>query len=170
MRITITTVLALLCANAVYAQVPNFRHVFIIVMENKEYSEVIGNASAPYINSLANQNGLGTEAYGVAHPSLLNYMAMTAGDTFFTDNCNGCLTGAVNIADRIEASGRRWAAYMEDMPTTCASADSGLYTARHNPFVHYSDIVNNSARCNQSVLPFSRFSTDLTSSSLADYV
>jgi len=37
MRITAATVLAIsICAHTASAQVPNFRHVFVIVMENKE--------------------------------------------------------------------------------------------------------------------------------------
>jgi len=171
MRITAATVLAIsICAHTASAQVPNFRHVFVIVMENKESTEVLGNPQAPYFNSLAHQYGIATNAFGVMHPSLPNYMAMTGGDTFFTSDCVGCVTPAANLADRIEASGRTWTAYLEDMPSTCLATDSGLYVARHNPFVHYSNIVNDSARCNRSVVPFTRFSGDLAGSALADYV
>src|SRR5919108_6117912 len=92
------------------AQVPNFRHVFIIVMENKEYGEVIDNPDAPYFNRLANEHGLATNAFGVVHPSLPNYMALTSGQTVFTTNCTECRADAANIADRIEASGRTWTA------------------------------------------------------------
>src|SRR5262245_51707648 len=157
------------CVPAASAQVPDFGHVFIIVLENQEYQDVIGNPAAPYFNTLATQYGLATNAYGVTHPSLPNYMALTGGDTVFTTNCIGCVTPAANIADLIEASGRRWTAYMEDMPATCASTDSGLYVARHNPFVHYTNIVSSAARCNASVVPFSRFSSDLSSGSIAEY-
>src|SRR5436190_8991825 len=102
MRIAVATLFALsICAHAASAQVPNFRHVFVIVMENKESTEVLGNAQAPYLNSLAQQYGVATNAFGVAHPSLPNYMAMTSGDTFFTNDCVGCVTPAMNLADRI---------------------------------------------------------------------
>src|SRR5919204_1963856 len=161
----------LLCASRVAnAQVPDFSHVFIIVMENQEYQNVIGNSAAPYINGLARQYGLATNYFAPTHPSLPNYMAMTAGETFFTTDCIGCQTDAVNIADTIEASGRTWMAYMEDMPAACTTTDSGLYAAKHNPFVHYSDIVFNATRCASHVVPFSRFSSDLASGALASYV
>ena len=153
-----------------YAQVPNFDHVFVIVMENQEYGNVIGNSAAPYINSLAQQYGVATNDDAITHPSLPNYMALTSGDTYFTDDCTGCVTSAANIADRIEASGRTWTAYMEDLPSACAATDSGSYTARHNPFVHYSDIVSNSARCNSHIVPFSNFAADLSNGTLANYV
>src|ERR1700738_919910 len=77
------------------AQTPTFDHVFVIVMENHEYGDVIGSASAPYINGVARQYGLATNAYGISHPSLPNYMALTSGDTFFTDDCLTCRTDAV---------------------------------------------------------------------------
>src|SRR5690348_14228518 len=38
---------------ATAAAVPSFDHVFLIVMENHAYSQIIGSSSAPYINSLA---------------------------------------------------------------------------------------------------------------------
>jgi regulation of enolase protein 1 (concanavalin A-like superfamily) len=157
-------------AAAAAAQTPSFDHVFVIVMENQEYDSVVGSPAAPYINSLAQQYGLATNAFGVTHPSLPNYMAMTGGDTFFTDDCVGCVADAPNIADRMEAAGRSWTAYMEDMPSACLATDSGLYVAKHNPFVHYMDIVSNAARCTSHVVPFSRFSTDLSSGSLAQFV
>lgn len=71
-------------------------------------------------------DGLATADTGVAHPSLPDYMALTAGGTFFMDNCVGCVTPAVNSADLIEASGRTWTAYMEDMAEPCVGGDFGL--------------------------------------------
>jgi hypothetical protein len=171
LRIAFAVLLALVAGvRTASAQVPPFRHVFVIVMENHEYEDVIGNPAAPYINRLSNEYGLATSAFGVTHPSLPNYMALTGGDTFFTNDCVGCQTAAANLADRIEASGRTWTAYLEDMPAPCSSTDAGLYVAKHNPFVHYSNITSNAARCSASVVPFSRFSTDLSSGRLADFV
>ena len=152
------------------AQTPSFDHVFVIVMENQEYESIIGSSSAPYINSLARQYGLATNAFGVTHPSLPDYMALTGGETFFTNDCVGCVVDAANIADRVDAAGRSWMAYMEDMPSACLATDSGLYVAKHNPFVHYRDIVADSARCTSHVVPFSRFNSDLSSGNLAHLV
>src|SRR5437867_4229914 len=70
------------------ASVPALSHVFIIVMENKEYKKIIGSPSAPYINRLAQQYGLATNYYAITHPSLPNYLALTGGSTFgVTSNC-----------------------------------------------------------------------------------
>src|SRR5205807_6295174 len=59
--------------------VPPFSHVFVIVMENHEYNSVIGNPAAPYTNGLVANYGLATNYFGVSHPSLPNYLALTAG-------------------------------------------------------------------------------------------
>ena len=77
--------------------VPNFSHVFVIVMENREYTDVIENPAAPYINRLANHYALATNYTAVAHPSLPDYMALTSGDTFFTTDCSGCIVDIKNV-------------------------------------------------------------------------
>lgn len=151
---------------------PAFSHIFTIVMENEEASSVIGNPSAPYINGLANRYGLAANYYAVSHPSLPNYLALTAGSTFgISSDCTTCYLGAVNIADQVEASGRSWRAYMEDMPSPCyTGAWSGNYAMKHDPFMYYNDIRNNPARCAAHVVPFSQFSGDLGSGSVPNYV
>src|ERR1700722_1038080 len=118
--------------------VPNFDHIFVIVMENHSYGDIIGNSSAPYLNSLAANGALLTNYYAVGHQSLSNYLALTGGSTFgVTTDCSVSHCdqgGAPNIAvDRVEASGRSWKAYMESMPGTCSTNDSGEYAQRHNP-------------------------------------
>src|SRR4051812_23117382 len=62
--------------------VPAFKHIFVIVMENKDYERVLGTDQAPYMNALARQYGVAANYYGIRHPSLPNYLALTGGDTF----------------------------------------------------------------------------------------
>jgi hypothetical protein len=162
-------VFVLLLSRLAAAQVPNFNHVIVVIMENEESSSIIGSADAPYINSLASQNGLGTNYTGVTHPSLPNYMALTSGTTAFTDDCLTCTTPAPSLADRIEASGRTWKAYMEDMPAPCGVDDAGLYVAKHDPFVHYAAIRSNASRCGR-VVPFAQLALDLASGQLPNFV
>jgi len=113
---------------------PVFTHVFIIVMENHEYNEIIGSSSAPYTNSLAKQYALATQYDAVTHPSLPNYLSLTGASTFgITTDCEDCFVNQTNLADQIEASGRTWRAYMESMPSACDLTDSGTYAMWHNP-------------------------------------
>ncbi len=56
------------------------KHIFYIMMENHSRTEIVGNAEAPYITSLAAQYGQATSYYGVTHPSSPNYLAAISGD------------------------------------------------------------------------------------------
>jgi phosphatidylinositol-3-phosphatase len=151
--------------------VPSFSHVFVIVMENHEYSSVIGNPAAPYTNGLVASYGLATNYYAASHPSLPNYLALTAGSTFgIASDCTTCFVNATNIADQVEASGRSWKAYMEDMPVACyQGASSGNYAMKHDPFMYYNDIRNNPARCAAHVVPFTQFWVDMNSGRVPDF-
>ena len=61
--------------------VRRFSRVVVVVMENKDFADVIGSPDAPYINALARRYALATGYYGVAHPSLPNYLALLSGST-----------------------------------------------------------------------------------------
>jgi hypothetical protein len=52
------------------------------MMENHDFSEVIGNSQAPYINALAAGGALLTNYTAITHPSEPNYFALYAGSTF----------------------------------------------------------------------------------------
>jgi hypothetical protein len=152
--------------------VPSFSHVFVIVMENHEYNSVIGNPAAPYTNGLVASYGLATNYFAASHPSLPNYLALTAGSTFgIASDCTTCFVSATNVADQVEGSGRSWKAYLEDMPVPCyKGASSGNYAMKHNPFMYYNDIRNNSARCAAHVAPFTQFWVDMSSGVVPDFV
>jgi len=153
------------------AAIPAFSHIIIYILENHSYSQIVGNPDAPYINGLIVDNPVATNYFGITHPSLPNYMALTGGDTFFSDNCGiergGCTTPALSLVDRIEASGRTWKAYMEDQPTPCFIGDSYPYVEKHNPFIHYDLIQNNPDRCNR-IVPYAELGADLPA--LPNYV
>jgi hypothetical protein len=154
------------------AAVPSFSHVFVIVMENHEYNSVIGNPAAPYTNGLVASYGLATNYYAASHPSLPNYLALTAGSTFgIASDCTTCFVSATNIADQVEGSGRSWKAYMEDMPGACYKGGSaGNYAMKHDPFMYFNDIRNNAARCAAHVVPFTQFWVDMSTGSVPNFV
>ncbi len=133
---------------------PAFSKVVVIIFENTEFEEILGNPDAPFFNQLAGQYGLAVNYFGIAHPSLPNYLATIGGDTFgITEDCedlNVCNRPEPfpsNLADQIEASGRTWVAYMEDMPETCYIGSVDLYAQRHNPFIYFDTIRLSPGRC-----------------------
>jgi phosphatidylinositol-3-phosphatase len=154
------------------SNIPTFRHVFIIMMENEAIDLILGNPKAPYINSLAQQYGVAANYYGITHPSLPNYIAAISGDTQgISRNCNDCFVDAPNIVDQLEGAGKTWKAYMESMPSPCFVGDSAdqLYRQKHNPFIYFDNIRNNPARCDR-IVPFTQFAADLQANALPDYV
>lgn len=62
--------------------VPPLNHVFIIMMENHAYAQVIGNPNEPFVNSYAKSVNFATNYYAVGHPSLTNYLEVTGGSNF----------------------------------------------------------------------------------------
>ena len=103
-------------------QVPNFSHIFVIVFENKEFDQVIGNYRTPYLKSLAAEYGLATQFFATTHPSLPNYLAMLSGSTQgITQNCIRCWIDAPNLADQIEAKGLRWRGIWNQCPRPALS-------------------------------------------------
>jgi len=57
-------------------------HVFLIMMENHGYAEVIKNPDMPFLNRFAKSSALATNYFGVAHPSLTNYLEIVGGSNF----------------------------------------------------------------------------------------
>jgi phospholipase C len=151
--------------------VPDFKHIIMIVFENHEFDTVIGNRTMPDYNKFASENSLLTQYYAITHPSLPNYLALFGGDTFkITSDCENCFVSANNLADQIEATGRTWRAYFQDMPHPCFVADTAIYVQKHNPFMYFDSIRLDAARCDRSVMPFSQLEKDLAAGSLPDFV
>jgi phospholipase C len=140
-------------------------------MENRDATSVIGNRDAPYINQLAAQYTVADRYYAIRHPSLPNYLALLGGDTFGVDSdCTGCFQDAPNLVDALEARGRTWKSYQEDLPRPCfLGAGAGNYALKHDPFLYFTDIRTNAARCNR-VVPFGQFETDLAAGTVPDFV
>jgi phosphatidylinositol-3-phosphatase len=151
--------------------VPNFQHVAIIMFENKEFGSVIGNSLMPNYNRLAREYTLLTQYYAIRHPSLPNYIALMGGDTFGIDtNCNDCFINAPSLPDLIEASGRTWKTYQEDMPEPCFMGSTLLYAQKHNPFVYFDPIRLNPERCIRSVVPLTQLQADIAANSLPNFM
>ncbi len=156
----------------------NISHVIIIVEENEGFASVIGNTSqAPYQNQLASQFALAANYFAVGHPSLPNYIAMTSGSTLgFTSDCEptACNTTGTNIVDLFRTHGISWKEYAESMPTPCNLTETSYYAPRHNPFVYYTNIVDNTTYCDQHVVPMNvttgaGFLNDLNNNSLPQF-
>ena len=137
--------------------------VMIIWEENKDYSQVIGSGSAPYINNTIVKNCANATNYNAnGHYSLPNYMTMTSslnnGSSYFssgpwsgdcTPTSSGCSTSTKSIFQQL---GSNWKSFVEDMPSNCDTSSDYAY-AKHNPAVYYTAIP--STTCHANDVPFS---------------
>ncbi len=141
---------------------PRLERIAVVVMENHEYGEIIGNPQAPRINALSRAGALATTSHAITHPSLPNYLALLGGSTFGIDSdCTDCRVGARNLVDQLAAAHISWRAYMDGMPTACfRGAGAGRYAKKHDPFMYFDDIAGNPARCG-NVVPGTRLSADI---------
>src|SRR3954447_21240507 len=67
---------------AVPKGIPPLTHVFVIMMENHGYGQILNNPNAPFVNSYAQSANLATNYFAIAHPSLTNYLEMVGGSNF----------------------------------------------------------------------------------------
>lgn len=80
--------MAIVAASAVAAEgpvpsgIPGLEHVWVIMMENHGYGQVVGNPNLPYINDMISLSNTATNYFAVAHPSLTNYLEVVGGSNF----------------------------------------------------------------------------------------
>jgi phosphatidylinositol-3-phosphatase len=143
-------------------KVPHVKHVFIVVLENKNWDRTFGkHTEAPYLaHRLRHRGAYVPNYYGIAHESAPNYLAMISGQAPNPDtqaDCQvysdflpgiptsdgqyvgqGCVypNGVETIANQLEDSGYLWKAYMEDMN---ADAPAGKEDPCRHPGLNQQD-------------------------------
>lgn len=152
-----------LCKNPI-APPAKYDHVIWILEENHNYSQVIGNANAPYMTHLATACGSSNRFYDmepyqemnpnatkiVAH-SRTYYNALPRGSSCKYGNGNhgtACwysLSEAAKtslpyrtIYDQVEDAGGTWRTYEESAGTNCNKSDNYPYESGHNPVINFS--------------------------------
>ena len=133
---------------------PSLPHVFVIVMENRSYSQAIAGG---YTAQLAAQYGAATNYHGVSHPSLPNYLALTSGSTYGVADDGFHALPKGGIGAQLSAAGIEWRAYMEGMGSGCFNSRYP-YALKHNPFAYYG------GACPSQVVPFTQFANDMKTS------
>ena len=169
------------CQTIPVSQQRNIKTVFIILMENKNWLQIAGSSSAPYINNTLLPMASHAEAYfnpPLIHPSLPNYLWLEAGVNFgiFNDDPPSANHQSTtrHLATLLQQNNISWKAYQEDISgTDCPLVNRGLYAPKHNPFVYFDDVTNNrdpnSANCIGHVRPFGELATDLANNTVAQY-
>jgi|SRR5579862_931770 len=131
---------------------------WLIIMENKEDSTVLGSPDAPYLNGLAATYGLATNFFATGHHSLLNYVALVAGSTLGVTTDSPYNLAGPTIFSQLNDNAQPWRVFAQDDPSGCytgveatGGADGpgspGTYVRRHNPAINFSAISSDPAQC-----------------------
>jgi phosphatidylinositol-3-phosphatase len=160
---------------------PSFQTVFIILMENEDWSAIQGNPVAPYINNTLLPGASYCEQYFTPpglHPSLPNYLWLEAGTNFgiLDDNAPSSdhQNTAAHLVTLLEKAGVSWKTYQENIAgTSVPLTDNYPYAVRHDPFVYFDDVTGtndaNFAYGIAHIRPYTEFASDLASNAVARY-
>src|SRR3989449_8556096 len=123
----------------------NFDQLVVVLMENKNLDEVYGPAA--YMTGLADLYSFSEGWASITNPSQPNYIAILGGSTFgITDDGNHLNLNHPTMVDILENTSKTWKAFAED----ASGSGCSLNPPRgedHFPFLSYTTITNNSARC-----------------------
>ena len=139
------------CQTAPPVSQAHIKTVFIILMENKNWVQILGSSSAPYINNTLLPVASHAELYfnpPLVHPSLPNYLWLEAGINFgiFNDDPPSAnhQSTTQHLVTLLQKSGISWKTYQENIGgADCPLVSNGLYAVKHNPFVYFDDVTNN---------------------------
>ena len=156
--------------------------VFLIVMENHDWSDIKGNPSAPYINGTLLPAGAHAESYHdnfkAVHPSEPNYIWLEAGDNLaILDDDEpeaNHRTTTKHLTALLDDAGVSWKSYQEGIGgNDCPLESQGLYDPKHNPVVYFDDMTDGtsstSQHCIEHVRPYEELAADLASDSVPSY-
>jgi hypothetical protein len=151
-------------------KMPAFSHVVLVVFENKELDQVIGNPGAPTFNRLARRYALLTNYLAVAHPSLPNYLALVSGSTQgIASDCTACTVRAENLVDTLERAPKTWKTYAEGLPYPGFTGPAaGRYAKKHDPLTYFEDVLTRPSRLRR-IVPLTSFARDLATHRLPDF-
>lgn len=186
--IMLLLLLATAIATQAQTQMRHVKHVFIVLMENHNWTgdnsgasfgdpDLKGSSLAPYINSLIPVAAHAEQYFNPPgnHPSLPNYLWLEAGTNF------GILKDIrpkqahirtnLHLVDLLENASITWKAYAEpdfgNPDFTDCPLDFSEVDVNHVPFGYFSDVSDHfspsAARCIAHVKPYSHLATDLAS-------
>ncbi|HEU5334527.1 MAG TPA: alkaline phosphatase family protein [Terriglobales bacterium] len=163
------------------AATTHIRTVWVILMENRNWSEIKGSKDAPYINHTLLPMASYAEQYfnpPKMHPSLPDYLWLEAGTNFgiLDDDPPRVHSQATHehLVTLLQRHGISWKAYEEDISgRECPLADKYPYGVRHNAFVYFDDVTGKqnarSPYCVAHIRPMKELARDLKSGHVARY-
>lgn len=152
--------------------------VFVVMMENTDWSSVKGSRSWPYVNSLLPRAAHAENYRSGLHPSLPNYVELEAGQTFGeTDGAylpsDHPIRSTAHLTTQLAAAGIDWKYWAENLPgngSTCNTSDPGTpYSLDHNAQVYFDDVRRDPGYCMAHERPYGELSRALAGNKVSGY-
>jgi len=158
------------------AGLPVYDHVVIVVEENKDYKQIIGNPAAPYINGVLRAQGASfTRMYAEEHHSEGNYFWLFSGSNqrvgFENQVPKKCLTSS-SLGEQLIRAARSFKGYSEDLPVIgFVESNKENYARKHVPWISFCNIPNGKTIADSSNLRFEEdFPSDYNSLPTVSFV
>ncbi|MEH7402791.1 alkaline phosphatase family protein [Gottfriedia acidiceleris] len=123
--------------------IPKIDHIVIVIEENHAKQQIMGNHSAPYINSLMNQGANLINYHAIEHPSQPNYLDLFSGSNqgVTDDALPKTKFSTDNLASELIEKKLTFAGYSEDLPSIGFNGEYYKnYARRHNPWANFTNV------------------------------
>lgn len=158
-----------------------WKHVVVLMFENKTYGQVIGSTSAPWISALANKCGTYSNWFDAnfkvtgtsdgSYVSKPNYATYTSGVPAtvhgLKDDTYSTTTGVNNIFNILRTAGKEAKDFYSGSASATPCANSNFSGAYHDPMRYFTNL--GAAYCNAHDVPLSTFMTEVNNGTLPPF-
>jgi acid phosphatase len=155
------------------ADLPRYDHIVVVVEENKDFEQIIGNPAAPYLNKLVAEGTVLTRMFAEEHDSQGNYFWLFSGDNQgvgFNDVVPAVKFAAANLGAALIAKGFTFKGYSQSLPAIGADVRATpwgclnlcLYGRKHVPWISFKNVPDGTTVETSANLRFADFPADLT--------
>jgi len=143
---------------------PAITKVIVFMVENHSLAQM--KAGMPKVYAFAKKYAYASDYHAIRHPSLPNYIAITAGSTLgISDDKDpdAHRLTADNVFHQTLQLHKRAKLYADSMPSRCYLHNDGNYVVRHNPLAYY---VHDRQACDRYDVPAGQLTADVKNGQL----
>jgi phosphatidylinositol-3-phosphatase len=148
------------------ANLPQYDHILIVVEENKDHGQIIGNRDAQYINNLASDGASLAHMFGEEHHSEGNYFWLFSGsnqNVGFKDQIPSTKFTTSNLGVQLIHKQLSFKGYSENLPGIGSEIHvASPYARKHVPWVSFDNLPKGTTVETSSNLRFADFPSDFT--------
>jgi acid phosphatase len=148
-----------------------YDHVVVVVEENKNFAQIVGNKSAPYINALATEGASFSRMFGEEHSSQGNYFWLFSGSNQgvgFHDIVPSTEFTSSSLGEQLIKKQLSFKGYAEGLPAIGATVEldppgcdrNCVYGRKHVPWISFAGIPKGATAAESSNLRLADFPAD----------